>query len=92
MLETIFMTGGDGNYGAYSSEQLDALGKRLKSTFDPEERTAIAKEAQQTLIDDAAFAFLVHPKIITAVHKDVEGLVITPTEYYFLDSKISYQG
>lgn len=33
MLETIFMTGGDGNYGAYSSEQLDALGKRLKSTL-----------------------------------------------------------
>lgn len=91
MLETIFMTGGDNNFGHYSSEKLDALGKKLQSTFDASERNAIAKEAQQVLIDDAAFAFLVYPKIITAVHKDVKGLVITPTEYYFLDSKLSYQ-
>jgi peptide/nickel transport system substrate-binding protein len=92
MLETIFMTGGSGNYGSYSSEQLDALGKKLKSTFDTEERNKIAKEAQQMIIDDAAFAFLVHPKIITATHKNVEGLVITPTEYYMLDPNWSYQG
>lgn len=92
MLETIFMTGGDNNYGSYSSKRLDALGRKLQSTFNTEERNAIAKEAQQVLINDAAFAFLVHPKIITAVHKDVEGLIITPTEYYFLDSKVSYQG
>lgn len=91
MMKTIFMTGGDGNYGSYSSEKLDALGKKLQSTFKTEERNSIAKEAQQVLIDDAAFAFLVHPKIITAVHKDVEGLAITPTEYYFLDTKMSYQ-
>jgi peptide/nickel transport system substrate-binding protein len=92
MLETVFMTGGDNNYGSYSSEKLDALGKKLQSTFDTEERNSIAREAQQVLIDDAAFAFLVYPKIITAVDKDVEGLDITPTEYYFLDSKISYKG
>lgn len=91
MLETIFMTGGDNNFGHYSSGKLDALGKKLQSTFDAKERNAIAKDAQQILIDDAAFAFLVYPKIITAVHKDVEGLVITPTEYYFLDSKMSYR-
>ena len=76
---------------SYSSDKLDALARKLQSTFETEERNSIAKEAQQILIDDAAFAFLVHPKIITAVHKDVEGLVITPTEYYFLDTKVSYQ-
>jgi peptide/nickel transport system substrate-binding protein len=92
MLETIFMSSGDNNFGSYSSEKLDALGKKLQSSFKTEERNSIAKEAQQILIDDAAFAFLVHPKIITAVHKDVGGLVITPTEYYFLDSKVSYKG
>ena len=92
MLETIFMTGGDGNFGHYSSDQLDSLVEKLQSTFDTEERNATAKEAQQVLIDDAGFAFLVYPKIITAVHKDVDGLVITPTEWYFLNSNISYKG
>lgn len=92
MLETIFMSGGDNNFGFYSNEKLDALGKKLQSAFDTEERNNIAKEAQQILIDDAAFAFLVHPKIITAVNKSVEGLEITPTEYYFLNSKVSYKG
>lgn len=88
MLETIFMTGGDNNLGGYSNEKLDELGKKLQFTFVTEERETIAKEAQQVIIDDAAFAFLVYPKIITAIHKDVEGLVITPTEYYFLDSQV----
>lgn len=92
MLETVFLTGGDNNFGHYSSEKLDALGRKLQSTFDTEERKTIAKEAQQILIDDAAFAFLVYPKIITAVHKDVEGVVITPTEWYFLNSNVGYKG
>ncbi|MCL6477345.1 MAG: ABC transporter substrate-binding protein [Peptococcaceae bacterium] len=92
MLETIFMSGGDGNFGHYSNDQLDTLIEKLQSTYDTKERNAIVKEAQQVIIDDAAFAFLVHPKIITAVHKDVEGLVITPTEYYFLNSNVSYKG
>lgn len=92
MMETIFMTGGSGNYGSYSSEQVDALGKKLKSTFDTDERNKIAKEAQQIIIDDAAFAFLVHPKLITATHHDVEGYVLTPTEWYMLNPDWSFQG
>ena len=54
--------------GHYSKDQLDSL-RKLQSTFDTEERNATAKEAQQVLIDDAGFAFLVYPQIISGAQR-----------------------
>lgn len=87
LLETMFRTGASSNYANYSSPRLDALADKLKTTFDSEERNALAKEAQQVVLDDAAYACLVYPKTNMAVNNKVSGIVLSPSEYYMLNSK-----
>lgn len=89
LLETMFRTGGSSNYGNYSNTRLDALIDQLKTTFDTQKRYAIAREAQQVVLDDAAFAFLVYPKEIMAINSKVKGIETSPTEYYLLNPEVT---
>lgn len=89
LLETMFRTGASSNFGKYSSAKLDALADQLKATFDTQKRNSIAREAQQVILDDAAFAFLVYPKTIMAISNKIKGIEVSPTEYYLLNPEVT---
>ena len=89
LLESIFRTGSSSNFGKYSSSKLDALADKLKTTFGSQERNSIAKEAQQVVLNDAAFAFLVYPKTNMAISNKVTGIVLSPSEYYMLNQDVT---
>ncbi|NPV28104.1 MAG: ABC transporter substrate-binding protein [Firmicutes bacterium] len=89
LLEIMFRTGASSNFGKYSNPRLDALVDQLKTAFDTQKRNSIAKEAQQVLLDDAAFAFLVYPKTIVAMSNKVKGITPSPTEYYLLTPEVT---
>ena len=42
------------NYGKYSNSDLDDIVAKLHETFDTDERSKLAVEAQQTILDDDA--------------------------------------
>lgn len=87
-LEIFFKTNADSNFGGYSNSNLNQLINNLQTAFGMEERYKIAKEAQQIILDDAAFAFLVYPKQNTVLSSNIKGLDLYPTEFYFLDSDV----
>lgn len=89
LLETMFRTGASSNFGKYSNSRLDLSIDKLRTTFDIQERNAIAKEAQQIVLDDAAFVFLVYPKSLMAVSNKVEGIEPSPTEFYMLTPNVT---
>jgi peptide/nickel transport system substrate-binding protein len=89
LLETMFRTGANSNFGKYSNSRLDFLADQLKTTFDTRERNSIAREAQQVVLNDAAFAFLVYPKSYMAISNKVKGIVLSPSEYYMLNSDVT---
>lgn len=89
LLETMFRTGASSNFGKYTSSGLDTLADKLKTAFDTGERNSIAKEAQQVVLNDAAFAFLVYPKTNMAISNKVKGIVLSPSEFYMLNSDVT---
>ncbi|SFR01276.1 hypothetical protein [Desulfoscipio geothermicus] len=89
LLEVMFRTGASSNFGKYSNSELDALADRLQTTFDTQERNCIAKQAQQVILDDAAFAFLVYPKRNVVINNKVKGIEVFPSEYYLLNSDVT---
>ncbi|SHJ71012.1 oligopeptide/dipeptide ABC transporter, ATP-binding protein, C-terminal domain-containing protein [Desulfofundulus thermosubterraneus DSM 16057] len=82
-------TGASFNFGKYSNPRLDSLADKLKTTFNVQERNAIAKEDQQVVLNDAAFAFLVYPKSLLAVSNKVEGIESSPPEFYLLNPDVT---
>ncbi|AEG13756.1 ABC-type transporter, periplasmic subunit [Desulfofundulus kuznetsovii DSM 6115] len=88
-LETVFKTGAASNFGKYSNPRLDLLTDKLKTTFNVQERNTIAKEAQQIVLNDAAFAFLVYPKSLLAMSNKVEGIELSPSEFYMLNPDVT---
>lgn len=91
LLEIMFKTGASSNFGKYSNPRLDALIDQLKTAFDKKKRCSIARDAQQILLDDAAFAFVVYPKTIVAMSNKVKGIAPSPTEYYLLTPEVTVE-
>ncbi len=90
-LEIFFRTGADSNFGGYSNPQMDELINRLTAKFEMPERYEVAREAQQMILNDAAFAFLVYPKYSVAVHNNIKGFEIYPSEFYFLFPRMTLE-
>ena len=83
-----FRTGGSSNYGGYSNERVDALINELDEEFDSGRRTELAKEIQQTIIDDAGFIVVGHSKYFYVMNARLKGLHTNPSEYYLLDANV----
>ena len=87
-LDSVFKTDADSNFGKYSNEKLDDLIEKLRTTFDINERNNITQQAQQIILDDSDFIFLVYPKTSMAINKEVKGLKLFPAEYYMLTQEV----
>ena len=70
------------NQGGYYSEELEELASRLHTTFDADERAALASEMQQILLDDSAFLFVSHLEMGIVSKANVAGLAAHPCDYY----------
>ena len=70
------------NRGSYHSDKLEGLEKQMSAAFDPEERTELATEMTQTILDDYAFIFASHLKMSIVSGEGVTGLTAHPCDYY----------
>lgn len=70
------------NRGGYHSDKLQDLEKKMKSTFDSDERAKLATQMTQTILDDNAFIFASHLKMSIVSGEGVTGLEAHPCDYY----------
>ena len=83
-LSLFYKTGAKANVGAYSNPQVDALIDQLSVTFDQNERSNIAKQAQQILVDDVADIYLMYPSATVVSTTKVKNVPVHPIDYYLL--------
>lgn len=91
ILDFYFKTGAEWNVGGYSNPKLDELIERLHSEFDVEKRYALAAEAQQIILDDAAYMFLTYTPINIVSKSNVKGATMYPIDFYLLDRNIKVE-
>ena len=83
-LSLFYKSGAKANVGAYSNPQVDALIDQLSVTFDQNERSNIAKQAQQILVDDVADIYLLYPSATVVSTSKVKNVPVHPIDYYLL--------
>jgi len=67
-----------GNRSFYSNPEVDALLKKAVSTTNQAERTADYQQAQNIVINDAAYVYLFQKNYQVAMNKSVKGYVFNP--------------
>jgi len=70
-----FHTGGGNNDGQYSSAQVDSLLDQGRATYDTDKRTALYKQVNQVIVDDAPWIFINHGLAIELHSPKVKGFV-----------------
>ena len=76
------------NRGQYHSAALEALAKEMSGVFDPAQRSGLAVQMQQIILDDGAFIFASHLKMSFVMKKGVTGLVAHPSDYYEITADV----
>lgn len=76
------------NRGNYHNEDVEKLCQQLSETFDNEERSDLAVELQQDIIDDNAFVFCSFLKMSMISKSNVTGLEAHPCDYYELTADL----
>lgn len=79
------------NQGKYSSEKLDALEGQLSQTFDVDERTKLAVQMQQTVLDDNAFVFCSFLKMSMISRAIVSNYTSHACDYYQVTADLDIQ-
>ncbi|MCB0967670.1 MAG: hypothetical protein KDB37_12610, partial [Ilumatobacter sp.] len=84
--EANFVTGGQNNYGGYSSETVDALYEELKATADPARQQEILLEVEQNLVADAFGVPLFQFPGVAAFNgtyvSNIDPIAISPTIFW----------
>lgn len=88
ILDFYFKTGAEWNIGGYSNPKLDAVIQQLHSEFDVEKRYELAADAQQMILDDAAYMFITYTPINIVSKSTVQGATMYPIDFYLLDRNI----
>ncbi len=70
------------NWGGYHSDKLENLEKKMKTAFDAKERSDLATQMVQTILDDNGFIFASHLKMSIVSGEGVTGLTAHPCDYY----------
>ncbi|SFB05605.1 peptide/nickel transport system substrate-binding protein [Acetitomaculum ruminis DSM 5522] len=70
------------NRGAYNNDELNKLAEKMNQTFDIDERSAIAVDMQQKILDDNAFVFCSFLKMSIISKSNVKGLEAHASDYY----------
>lgn len=70
------------NFGNYHSDRLESLENQLHTTFDVAERSRLATQMQQTILDDNGYFFTSFLTMGIVADSDVSGLETHPCDYY----------
>lgn len=79
------------NYGKYQNPDLDALVNELHVCADPVKRGELAVEAQQMILDDAAFFFVSHLNMGIVTKSNVSGIEAHPCDYYEITADLNIE-
>lgn len=72
----------DSNVGHYHSDKLEGLAAQMAQTFDTKQRSDLAVQMSQTILDDNAYVFASHLKMSMIAKKNIKGLVAHPCDFY----------
>lgn len=79
------------NRGGYHSDELQKLAEEMNATFDTEERSQLAIQMQQQLLDDNAFIFCSFLRMSMITKANVTGLKAHPSDYYEFTADLDIQ-
>lgn len=72
----------DSNVGHYHSDKLEGLAAQMAQTFNTKQRSDLAVQMSQTILDDNAYVFASHLKMSMIAKKNIKGLVAHPCDFY----------
>jgi peptide/nickel transport system substrate-binding protein len=87
-LNVFYRSGSQSNVSHYVSNSLDSMINQLNETTESTSRNQLAVQAQETINADLPQSFIVHPKTVFGVRKEVQGFIPDPIEYYYIHSQI----
>ena len=70
------------NAGHYDSAEIARLEDELHNTFGAENRSALAVQMSQRVLDDFALVYAAHLKMSLVMKPNVEGFTAHPSDYY----------
>ncbi len=76
------------NGSGYSNPELDAKFNELASEFDQAKRRQLIIDIQQIIMNDGAGLFLGYPQTNIVASKKLAGVVMYPSDYYWLTNLI----
>ena len=83
-LKQYWSTGVEYNGSGFSSPCFDELIALGESGADPVIRRNAVINAQQLMLDESVALFLGYPKINIVDNKHIDGIKMTPSEYYMI--------
>ncbi|MFC0471944.1 ABC transporter substrate-binding protein [Halalkalibacter kiskunsagensis] len=87
-LNVFYRSDSQSNVSHYASDSLDSMINQLNETTETISRNQLAVQAQEIINTDLPQAFIVHPKTVFGVRKEVQGFIPDPIEYYYIHSQI----
>ncbi len=69
------------NRAFYNNPQVDKFLIDARQTTDAQARLALYKQAEQTIMDEAAWLFLYYPKQVVMTRANIKGVELLPTEH-----------
>lgn len=79
------------NYGKYDNTELDAIIEKLHGSFEKEERSELAIQAQQMILDDCSFFFVSHLNMGIVTKANVTGIAAHPCDYYEITADLNVE-
>lgn len=80
---------GSKNYGNYEKEEVTSLVEQLHQTFDEKERSNLAIQLQQKILDDDAYFFVSHLNMGIVTKANVSGIAAHPCDYYEITADLT---
>ncbi|MEW4283008.1 ABC transporter substrate-binding protein [Priestia koreensis] len=77
------------NVSHYASPTLDHLIEQLNQTVRETKRNELAMRAQEIIQHDVPQSFIVHPKTVFAIKKNLKGFVPHSIEYYYVTPEMN---
>ena len=76
------------NRAFYNNAEVDQLLEGAKTEVDEQVRMEMYKNAEQLIMDDAAWTFLYYPKQALTYRSNISGIEMLPTEHIMLENVV----
>lgn len=76
------------NRAHYANDTVDKLLEDAKIETDSAKRLQLYKEAEQIIMDEAAWVFLYYPKQAVSYSSDISGMEVLPTEHILFEKVV----